>query len=153
MNTGILVKASLYWIVLGIASLLIGVLRFIFLAPDFGALGEIFAFLLFAAVALRLSKAFAEAVDPEPDYRTLWYVGLYWMMLTITADLLFGHFLLGASWEELVFSYNWRDGRLWPLSLLAQLTGPVLFTPEPSLPEPIPFEKPVSLRERIRRGA
>jgi hypothetical protein len=153
MTTGIFVKASIYWLLLGTITLFIGVLRIFFLAPDFGALGEIVTFALFVFAALRLSKSFAEAIDPEPDHRSLWYAGLYWVCLTITADFVLGHFLLGGSWEEILFSYDIREGRLWPFFLLIQLAGPILFTPAPELPVPIPFEKPGSLRERIKRGA
>jgi hypothetical protein len=46
-------------------------------------------------------------------------IGLYWIILTVAFEFLFGHFVSGTSWEELLQMYNLASGNLWVLVLIA----------------------------------
>jgi hypothetical protein len=54
-------------------------------------------------------------------------VGLFWLVLTVTFEFLFGRYVAGASWEALLADYDVLRGRLWPLVLLTTLLAPSLW--------------------------
>jgi len=58
--------------------------------------------------------------------RRYFYVGLYWAVLTLSFELLFGHFAAGKSWQEIMQVFNVRKGDLFILVLLATLISPWL---------------------------
>jgi hypothetical protein len=59
----------------------------------------------------------------KPDLRRL---GIYWLMLTLGFEFLFGHFVDGASWSALLSNYDIMAGRLWILVPLTMGFGPSL---------------------------
>jgi len=55
-------------------------------------------------------------------------IGLMWVLMTAAFEFLFGHFVVGYSWNRLLADYNILDGRTWALFLLWIATAPyVLF--------------------------
>jgi hypothetical protein len=54
-------------------------------------------------------------------------VGLVWLVLTVTFEFGFGHFVAGHSWQRLLQDYNIRAGRVWPAILLWVAIAPYLF--------------------------
>ncbi len=46
------------------------------------------------------------------------FIGLAWLFLTIIFEFLFGHYIVGHSWEKLLHDYNILQGRLWILVLI-----------------------------------
>jgi hypothetical protein len=54
-------------------------------------------------------------------------VGLFWLVVTVAFEFVFGHFVMGHSWERLLHDYNVVEGRLWVLVLLWETTAPVIF--------------------------
>ena len=55
-----------------------------------------------------------------------WLVGALWLSLTVAFELLFGHYVLGQSWERLRAAYDPANGNLWLLVLFTTLCGPFL---------------------------
>lgn len=63
-------------------------------------------------------------------------VGLLWLALTMAFEFLFGHYIMGASWERLMHDYNIVQGRIWVFVPIWIATAPVVFyrlTPKPSV--------------------
>ena len=54
-------------------------------------------------------------------------VGAIWLALTVAFESVFGHYLEGRSWEELLHDYNLFAGRLWPLVLAWVAAPPWVF--------------------------
>ncbi|NYT19033.1 MAG: hypothetical protein GKC08_01900 [Methanosarcinales archaeon] len=54
------------------------------------------------------------------------YVGLMWLRLTVSFEFLFGHFVIGYSWERLLYDYNIFEGRIWLLVLIVTAISPWL---------------------------
>ncbi len=46
-------------------------------------------------------------------------LGLFWLGLTIIFEFLFGHYVIGDSWDELLAAYNVFQGQIWSLVLVA----------------------------------
>lgn len=45
-------------------------------------------------------------------------IGLVWVLLTVLFEFIFGHYVMGHTWEVLFSDYNLLQGRLWVLVLL-----------------------------------
>ncbi len=54
-------------------------------------------------------------------------VGLLWLALTVAFELLFGHYVAGHAWADLLHDYNLLAGRVWPLLLVWITVAPFLF--------------------------
>jgi len=54
-----------------------------------------------------------------------------WLAMTISFEFLFGHYVDGASWPELLADYNVAAGRLWPIVLVSLAAAPFLWTTRP----------------------
>ena len=58
--------------------------------------------------------------------RDLKRVGVFWVVLTLAFEFLFGHFVDGADWSALLANYAVTAGRLWVLVPLLMGVGPML---------------------------
>ena len=54
-------------------------------------------------------------------------IGGVWLILTVAFEFIFGHFVMGHSWETLLRDYNVVRGRVWPLVLIWTAISPYLF--------------------------
>lgn len=68
---------------------------------------------------------------PLPSARQALAVGFVWLLLTITFEFGFGHYVLGHPWERLLQEYNLSAGRLWVLVLLAVFLLPWIVYKKP----------------------
>ncbi|HEX5363230.1 MAG TPA: hypothetical protein VFW59_03095 [Gallionella sp.] len=64
---------------------------------------------------------------PPVSAREAWYIGLFWMLLTVAFEFLFFHYVAGHPWPVLLANYDLSEGRLWPLILLWVLVAPYFF--------------------------
>jgi hypothetical protein len=64
---------------------------------------------------------------PPTSARQAWYIGLFWMALTVAFEFLFFHYVGGRSWAVLLESYDMASGQLWPLILVWVLIAPYIF--------------------------
>jgi hypothetical protein len=115
------------WFVLLLVAMLNGVLR----ESTYGRyvselsahqLSSVIGILLFAVVIHRYVRRW-----PPASAREAWYIGLFWMVLTVAFEFLFFHYVGGHSWEALLANYDMSAGRLWPLILLWVAVAPYLF--------------------------
>jgi hypothetical protein len=54
-------------------------------------------------------------------------IGLIWLGLTVAFEFLFGHYVMGNSWEKLFHDYNLLAGRAWVLVLIWIAIAPYVF--------------------------
>ena len=54
-------------------------------------------------------------------------IGMLWLALTVAFEFLFGHLVMGHSWEALLHDYNLARGRIWPLALIWTAAAPYVF--------------------------
>lgn len=53
-------------------------------------------------------------------------VGVIWVSLSVAFEFLFGHYVLGESWQVLLAAYRIDQGSPWPVFLLVVLVAPYL---------------------------
>ena len=121
-----LLRALAAWLALLAAMMVNGAFRVLVLEP---ALGDPRAHQLSSvtgvAIVFLLAWRFVRGL-PAPHGGRLLGVGAFWLGLTVAFEFLFGHYVAGESWDELVAAYDVVEGQFWPLVLLAVLLSPWL---------------------------
>ena len=64
---------------------------------------------------------------PPASVRQAFFIGLFWVLLTVAFEFLFFHFVTGHSWAELLSNYDVMRGRIWVLLLAWVALAPGLF--------------------------
>lgn len=54
-------------------------------------------------------------------------IGLIWLGLTVAFEFVFGHYVMGNSWERLFHDYNLVAGRVWVFVLIWVTIAPYVF--------------------------
>lgn len=121
-----LLKALVVWF--GILALAIGngALREKAFLPAFGRFvalalsGSILAVCIFAVAWLAVPWWGALSA------RQWWWVGTFWLLLTIAFEFSFGRFAQHKGWAELLEAYTFKGGNIWPVVLVSTLVSPWL---------------------------
>lgn len=114
------------WLLLAILAIILGSLRNAFLLPTVGDLTAhhigtvVFLICQFLIIYFFVKRVFVR----EPG--TLLMIGIFWVALTVAFEFLFGHYVIGHSWEKLLADYNIFKGRLWILVLLNNFAAPLI---------------------------
>lgn len=122
-----LVLAFFSW--LGFAAIAVGagILRVLWLQPRLGehTSNQVETLGLVVILAMLIWLAVPWLV-PGLERRHLVRLGLFWVLLTLAFEFLFGHFVDGASWESLLADYDMTAGRLWILVPITMALQPAL---------------------------
>jgi hypothetical protein len=126
MNSLDCVKAAGLWLGFLLVAIGCGMLREKFLVPGFGPLGgRALGTLLVGAIIFGLTYAYVGTLKGATRF-SLFKLGLCWTTATIAFEFVFGHYVMGHSWDSLWADYHVFQGRLWPLVLLVTLFGPLV---------------------------
>jgi hypothetical protein len=124
---GMILKYAAAWLLMPIIGIINGTIR------QYGytkALGELrahqvstltglvlFGLYIWALTLLWKIRSSAEAIA----------IGLIWLILTVSFEFLFGHYVMKHRWSRLLHDYNIFEGRLWVLVLVWITAAPYLF--------------------------
>ena len=122
----ILLKAMGVWLVILVAAMLNGAFREKVLVSVTGAnvalpLSGILLAVLVFAVTLALVSFIGST---ESNVYIL--VGLLWVMLTLSFEIFFGHYVEGKSWGKIIMVFNIQKGDLFLLVLIVTAISPWL---------------------------
>ena len=118
-------KASCLWLGFLVVAIACGIIREKFLVPGLGPLGgRAVGTLLVGVIIFGLIYAYIGKLKGATQV-SLFKLGLCWTIATIAFEFLFGHYVMGLSWESLWADYHVFQGRLWPLVLIVTLLGPL----------------------------
>ncbi|MFO7635518.1 MAG: hypothetical protein R6W76_23430 [Caldilinea sp.] len=120
-------KYMLAWLVLPVIGIVNGIMRQVGYRDLLGDLAAhqvstVTAILLFALYVWWLSRRW-----PLTSVREAITVGLLWLALTVAFEFLFGHYIMGNSWERLLHDYNLFDGHVWVFVLIWITIAPYVF--------------------------
>lgn len=126
IETVLIVRAVVIWLVLLAAAVLNGTFRVTVLIPRYGeGAGHVISTLLLCALIALLSWAAVGWVHPTTAAQAA-AVGFLWLALTLVFEFGFGHFVAHKPWAELLTDYNVLSGRIWLLVLLMTAAAPWL---------------------------
>jgi hypothetical protein len=120
-------RALLVWLLLLVVAVLAAALRTSLLEPRLGeSRAHVVGTIAVVAVFALLIWLVVGWITPTLRPANLLIVGLLWLVLTVTFEFGFGHYVMGHPWSRLHADYNIFAGRLWVLVLLTVLIWPLL---------------------------
>ena len=120
------VKASGVWLGMLLAAFLNGALRELLIVPYGGEpVGHILSVVVLSGVIFGIAYLFVSAQRPLPA-RTLFQIGLFWLVLSLLFEFGFFHYAMHEPWEKLLADYNLLRGRLLLVVWLTTLFSPVI---------------------------
>jgi len=118
-------QASCLWLGFLLVAIACAIIREKFLVPGLGPLGgRAVGTLLLGLIIFGLIYASMGKLKGATQV-SLFKLGLCWTIATIAFEFLFGHYVMGHSWESLWADYHVLEGRFWPLVLIVTWLGPL----------------------------
>lgn len=114
------------WLLLLVVAVIAGALRESLLTPRLGEQAAHVVGTLAVAVVMAAIITVYIRRGPVLPPAGRWAIGIFWLVLTVCFEFLFGHYVAGHPWERLLADYNLLAGRLWVLILATLLFTPVL---------------------------
>ncbi|MGA1847584.1 hypothetical protein [Deferribacter abyssi] len=121
---GILLKATGIWFVIVVAAIMNGALREKILVPIIGSdLALPLSGVSLAIIVFVVSLIFIPFISTsEPKiYIT---IGLFWVVLTLLFEFIFGHYIAGKSWKDVMQVFNVKKGDLFLVVLCITAISP-----------------------------
>ena len=126
MSLSLLVKAGLVWVVIAALAIFNGVLRESLFVPQWGrGLALPLSGLSLCAIVFSVTYLSFSFLG-ERTANTYLLIGLEWVIITLAFEFLFGHWVAGKAWNEILQTFNILKGDLFILVLLTSLLSPVL---------------------------
>lgn len=120
------IKSLGIWFILTISAIIVATFRVNVLLPQFGEqTAHQIGTILFLIVQFIIIYFFIKKMKVK-ETKTLLGIGLFWVVITIIFEFVFGHYVMGNSWQKLFADYNLLDGRLWVLVLINNLSAPLI---------------------------
>ena len=120
----ILLKATGIWLLIVIAAIINGVIREKLIVPMAGIetalpLSGITLSIIIFLISL-VSVPFIGAMESK----TFLTIGVLWVLLTLSFEFLFGHYIVGKSWKEIMQVFNMQKGDLFIVVLFVTALSP-----------------------------
>ena len=121
-----LLKALGLWFYILLFAILNGTVREAVLVPLLGQNTALpLSGVTLSLVIFIVSLAFIRSLNIATASRA-WLVGAFWLTLTLAFEFLFGHYVLGVSWDDLLASFSPGNGNLWLVVLFSTLCSPFM---------------------------
>ncbi len=113
------------WVILVILALLNATIREEVYGPFLTPLlaHQISTFIMIIIIFL-FTYIFLGILHLQATIRQYLLLGLLWLVLTILFEFIFGHYIMGHSWDKLLADYNLLQGRIWVLVPIATALMP-----------------------------
>ena len=124
--TMVILKAIGIWCILVVCAILNGLLRENILNPFLGQqIALPVSGLILSLLILAVTWLFIPFFETRPamDY---WLIGALLLGITLAFEFMFGHYVMGKSWQDIFQVFNIFKGNLFLLTLLASLVAPRL---------------------------
>ena len=114
------------WFILAVSAIVVATFRAEILLPSFGEqtahqLGTV----LYLVVQFFIIYLFIRKMKLK-ETKTLLGIGIFWVVITIIFEFIFGHYVMDHPWQKLFADYNLFNGRLWILVLINNLIAPLI---------------------------
>jgi hypothetical protein len=122
----IILRSFASWFILIGAEIAHGILRAILLAPWVGEFrsNQIGVF-TGSVIILIIAYCTIRWIGAERTSELL-LVGFIWLLLTVAFEVLFGHYVIGLTWDRIIADYNVSEGGFMPFGLLLLFASPMI---------------------------
>ncbi len=115
------------WFLMGVMANINGIFRNSVITPRLGEhAGHVISTALFICIIVAITYAYVTRMGPVWSRGQLFGIGVAWLLMTIAFEFVFGHYVIGHSWDRLLADYDILAGRVWSLVLVATLAAPLL---------------------------
>ena len=121
-----LIKAIGIWFIIVILAIFNGAIREKLLTPNIGSSIALPVSGLLLSILIVLAAFVTIPFFGSSESKTYILVGAIWFLLTLSFEFLFGHFVTGKSWHEIIQVFNIMKGNLFIVALFTTLISPWL---------------------------
>jgi len=126
LNSALIIRALGVWFVLVIAAIFNGTFRVAVLSPNLNEqLSHILSTVMLIVIIFIITGIFVSKLK-KVTKNELWITGLIWVAATLIFEFIFGHYVMGHSWEKLIADYNFLKGRFFLLIIISTLVSPYI---------------------------
>lgn len=122
----IVIRSLAIWLLIICAEIIHGILRAIVLVPIVGEFRSNQIGVFTGSVIIIVIAYITIRWIGAKRLSELLMVGTIWLVLTVAFEVLFGRFVMGLTWGNLLAGYNMLNGGLMPLGLLILLFSPMI---------------------------
>ena len=124
----ILLRSMAIWFIFIALESLNGTIRTLWLVPLFGDLrAHQLSFITGSLLILTIATISIRWIEAT-SLAQLISVGVLWMLLTVTFEVVLGRWAFGYSWAQIAADYNLFQGRLMAIGLVLLLFAPLIAT-------------------------
>jgi len=128
MSFYLFIKSAMIWFIIAIFAVLNGIIRENFMTPYLGEkialpLSGITLSIIILAITYLSFNLFGK--NTPPIYLL---IGTQWVSMTLIFEFIFGHYVIGEPWTELLQIFNILEGILFILVLFTSLISPILIS-------------------------
>ena len=123
---GLLLKAIGVWIIILTLAIFNAAIREKLLAPMIGFGNALPVSGLLLSIFILLVAFVSMPFFGSSESKMYVFVGVIWFVLTLSFEFLFGHFIAGKPWYEIIQVFNIKKGDLFIVALFATLISPWL---------------------------
>lgn len=122
------VKALGIWFLMCIIAIINGIIRNGVYSPIVGEyVGHIISSFILICIFSLVIALYYNNIKGKYENRNSLYIGVLWLIMTIAFEFIFGHYIVGHSWERLFADYNLFQGKIWLLVLITPLISSILW--------------------------
>lgn len=115
------------WILLVFMAIMNAGLREGVFSPSLGDhAGHVISSITLSLIIFAVAYLFLKYINIDYSTQDLWIIGTLWLILTISFEFLFGHYVMGHSWSTLLADYNILKGKVWVMVLISTFFSPAL---------------------------
>jgi hypothetical protein len=121
----IFVKSIVVWLVFILLESLNGAIRIFWLVPSLGdSRAQQIAFMTGSVLVLTVATLYIRWIQASRSQ--LLSVGMLWMVLTLSFEIVLGRVIFGYSWEQIAAKFNVLNGELMPFELVLLVLAPLI---------------------------
>jgi hypothetical protein len=121
----VILRGVVVWFALLVLAVLNGGVRDTWLSPRLGdTVGRALSTVLLSALIFLATWMTIDWIRPTSATEAL-KLGAFWLALTLSFELVVGHYGFRKPWTELLADYDLRRGRIWIVVLVVTLLAPL----------------------------
>jgi len=126
MIINLIVKAGMIWFVIAVFAVINGAFRESVLVPSFGQSVALPISGLNLSIIIFMVTYLSFALFRVKSHRSYLFIGIQWVLMTLIFEFVFGHYVAGKSWADILQIFNILKGNLFIVVLLVSFISPLL---------------------------
>jgi hypothetical protein len=122
----IFLKTSVIWFVIALLAIANGVFRENILVSSLGQSIALPVSGITLSIIVFIVTYISFPIFGKNSSLTYFLIGLQWVLMTLLFEFMFGHYMIGKSWSDILQVFNIMKGNLFIIVLIVSLFSPLL---------------------------